>query len=363
MLIPGCYVDILIGHEKFTNQTLVALYIGSYRNYSFLVSKLFNGEVKQLQSVRTHPLAALIQLRELGRKADILIVDLDYPYAIFFQSLKGFRIPPWVKQQLPLPSSHDRVLTTLPRKARKEAQRWIRKFDYSYHTTRETDKFIQFYTDFYTPFIHERHGKESEVVDLNFFLAEAKGGFLLWLRYKDLPVGAALLKEEAGVLRCIWVGFREKNLEGEIKGASDVLDYFTILYAAKQGNHLVDFGPTRPLANDGVFRYKQKWGAEVTLGKFPNSNILIQPQNKKAVIHSIFSSHLWLGYETGGISILYMLNDETLNRQKMNGYEKSISKGISCLHFFVTDQTEALELAPMLSGGPYKISSMSTIQA
>ena len=362
MIMPGCHVEIMVGKEKFTKQPLTVLYIGSYRNYSFLVSRCFSGKYDQKQRFKKHPISVLITLKNLSCQADILIVDLDIPYCYLFQHLKAFQIPPWVKQHLPLLSDRDDLFAVLPRKTRKEAQRWIRKFGYSQCISTEKEKFKHFYTEFYAPFILERHGDSSEVVGLSYFLSEAKGGFLLWLTYKGHPVGAALLKGEAAVLRSVWVGFSEKNLDDELKGASDVLDFLTIQYASEQGYSRVDFGPTRPLANDGVFRYKQKWGAEVTLGKVPCGRIIIQPQNSHPAVQSFFSNNLWIARENKGVSILVMVNNENVDIAKLSGYAKFVTKGISRLHFFALDQNERPELATLVPKGQYKFTTLSNVQ-
>lgn len=362
LIKPDCHVEVLVGKEKFTKQSVTIVYIGSYRNYTFLVSKLFTSEYNQQQCIRKHPFFVLLGLKKLSNRADIIIIDLDIPYCFLFLHLKAFHIPPWVKQHLSLPSSSDELLAALPRKTRKEAQRWIRKFEYNQCITTEKEKFIQFYTDFYVPFIQERHGDTSEIVDLKYLLAEAKGGFLLWLNYKDIPIGAALLKGEAGVLRSVWVGFSKIGLEGELKGASDALDFYTIQYASEQGYVLVDFGPTRPLANDGVFRYKQKWGAEATLGKVPSGNIMMQPVNNNSAIQSFFSNNLWICSENKGISILCMVSDESVDLQKLSAYAKFVNNGISRLHFFSLDKIDKPDLKAVLSEDQYKFTTLANVQ-
>jgi multiple sugar transport system ATP-binding protein len=66
----------------------------------------------------------------------------------------------------------------------------------------------------------------------------------------------------------------------ELRGRADVLDYFSLLSAQLIGATVLDFGLSRPHLDDGVFRYKSKWGCRVLPVNGLKADICIIPQRR-----------------------------------------------------------------------------------
>jgi hypothetical protein len=64
--------------------------------------------------------------------------------------------------------------------------------------------------------------------------------------------------------------------------------YYTILYGYQNGCSEIDFLGTRPVLNDGLFRYKRKWGTYVKDSPIPRGDILLKPLRFSKPIRSFF---------------------------------------------------------------------------
>ena len=182
-------------------------------------------------------------------------------------------LPAWVKQRLRVVSDWPAQLGALRRGTRQEVARYLRREGYRCRLTREPAAQASFYERLYAPWIARRFGDAGLIVDRRRFLAECRRGVILELLRGEAVVGAALLRPLGRSLAVVWSAL--DPAAGPLRGASDTLDYFSLLYASQSGCRWLDLGPSRPDLHDGILRYKAKWGCELYAGRVPQARILV----------------------------------------------------------------------------------------
>ncbi len=330
-LSARCHAVRIGGTEKHSGAYLSALYLGSGRNFEFLLNRLFTGaDVAETKSV-TSALSGLALCRRAPANADLVIIDLDLPYSLLYSRSAQLQVPQWVKQKLILPPSKETFLASLPRKLRREIARCTRKYGYSYDLIATAQGFKSFYDEFYAPFIRSRFNSESVIVDERFFLSQCRRGVLLRLLCAGQPVAGAVLQLGRVQLSSLWVGFSTSEAAQGGSGASDVLDYFTIEHAFDTGCRTVDFGPTRPLLDDGVFRYKRKWGTSVHTSKLPTGDIQFRLIRFSTAVTSVMENNFWITRQRGKLTGHLFVDGQTLDEQVLQEIASNRAVGIDAI--------------------------------
>ena len=88
-------------------------------------------------------------------------------------------------------------------------------------------------------------------------------GGLIWLRRGDHRIAAALFEREGEVFRGVALGTAGGDLTLMKQGALAALYIFEIRCAQKGGCASIEFGGTPPILNDGLLRFKRKWGVQL----------------------------------------------------------------------------------------------------
>jgi len=92
------------------------------------------------------------------------------------------------------------------------------------------------------------------------------------------------------------------------EGANSATDLYLVKYAKKLGFKLIDFGGSRPSLNDGVLRYKRKWGMYL-YDKTDNwYNYLIYWNRFNESVASFFSGKTLIFRDHDGFSAIGLIN-------------------------------------------------------
>ena len=79
-----------------------------------------------------------------------------------------------------------------------------------------------------------------------------------------------------------------------IKGVFSAMYYYTILEGYEGGADEVDFLGTRAVLNDGLFRYKRKWGKFVSDSPIPRGDSLLKPLRLSVPMRKFFSTNSFI---------------------------------------------------------------------
>jgi hypothetical protein len=183
----------------------------------------------------------------------------DVPPALVPDAL---RVPRSVSMVLPLgdfTAAHER---RLPCSARRDVAR-IRSRGFSAVVCRNPAWAHEFFHHFHAPSIAARWGREGYVHGLRFIRSDvARGGweFLQIMRGGEC-VAALLAFPRRGGYHMGKLGWRAGDPNVVKSGAVAAIYWFAMLRAHDLGLRQVSMGAAPPYLDDGLFRFKAKWGA------------------------------------------------------------------------------------------------------
>ena len=209
---------------------------------------------------------------------------------------------------------------------RKDAKRSdlkkIRKHGFTFRLSSSEEDFAVFYDTMYRPYITGRFRDAALIVPRAEFLHQCRMGKLLQVSLAGRIVSTALLQKVFGNLAFVWVGIADWNQETMRKGAFSALYFFTIQHGFEQGCRVIDFGPTRPLLNDGVFRFKRKWGTFVKERKSPEAGILLKPLRFTPQTTSFLMNNPFICSEKRGLSGKILLGEGLAGKEDLENILK-----------------------------------------
>ncbi len=115
----------------------------------------------------------------------------------------------------------------------------------------------------------------------------------------------------------VWSGILPDIDDRALRGITDALDYFALLYSHLKECRWYDLGPSRPDLKDGIFRYKAKWGAEVTLGRVSPSTIFWSPGGSPDIPKAILEQHVFLTRQDKQLLATIFLNENQNNPESI----------------------------------------------
>ncbi|MCP5092368.1 MAG: hypothetical protein GY949_15750 [Gammaproteobacteria bacterium] len=268
-------------------------------------------------------------LREKMATADILFVENLGDNVSADLQTDFVRVPAWIKQRVRVADDWPTQIRSLRRGTRQEVSRVLRKYGYECRLTNETTDIERFYDDYYRPFIRSSYGESAIIVDRDLFIRECRRGILLQLIDRAAVVASALLRPVGRTMAIVWTGMNPAADARRIPGATDALDYFSLLYAHLKGCRWLDFGPSRADLRDGTLRYKSKWGAEINTGHFKQPSIFWTCGRHGDAVRGYLRQHVFISSERQALTALCFLDDVDLTESLPSRVAKLVTPGIS----------------------------------
>lgn len=270
---PPLELLVAVGQDPESGREISVTYAGYGANRAWCLSNAFrNYRVVE----RTPPVSG----SDLGHTLDRLVHETDIsfldglsPRFVASGGRSFVTMPAWIKQRVLLSGDWPAQVDGLRRATRQEVRRFLRKYRYECHLSRQALHFADFYEHLYVPYVSRRFEAAAMIVDRERFLRECRRGILLRLTREGNLHGAALLRRVGNTMAVVWSAVDSGSDAASSRGATDAMDYFSLLYAHVTGCRWLDLGPSRPDLCDGILRYKAKWGATITAGLVPQPTI------------------------------------------------------------------------------------------
>jgi hypothetical protein len=281
-------------------------YLGSGENLDYLASVFLSEWEAQVIAANLPWYSTRQALLSAQSQVELTILDLDFPLHWFASWLIGSKpmltVPRWLKQSIDIPvDSWEEMLPLIRRKTRNEAKRMIAKFHLEFDLVQSDAAARNFYRQLYRPMVRARFGDQGVIVDEAQFLAECAKGRIAVVRSEGRMLAAVLVQVANRKLLLKWFGASTQPEDAEsVRGASDALDFYTLKLAVEGGFRSVDMGHCRPCLNDGVLRYKRKWGASINTGRVPKGRFVLVPGPVSRVLCSALESNPLVTVERGG---------------------------------------------------------------
>lgn len=281
------------------NSSLTAAYVGTGVNLEWCLSTVFPDgyETTGRRIAADTELSGL--LRDAASTADIAFAENIPRTSAVPESFLAS--PAWIKQRVRVKRDWREQVDSLHRGTRQETARILRRQGYRCRLTSDARDFAGFYDELYSPYIAGRFGAAALIVARERFIKECRRGIVMQLLLGESVIAAALLRRTGNSLAVVWTG-HDPATAGAGRGATDALDYFSLLYAHLKGCRWLDFGPSRPDLLDGALRYKAKWGARIHLGLVPQSNIFWTCQGRHDSVARFLRRHVFLVRNGAGLT-------------------------------------------------------------
>jgi len=253
-------VWILRGRERTTQEPLTIFFAGHHESKNYIAHLILGENWTESKKMR-------IRRKQLQRRAcaenaphELAIVQMDSIPPALAQQPDVFFVPCWVGSERDL-----RATTELFRKENVKSDiRRIRKNHLGYRVTRDPQEFERFYYTMYLPHIKRIYGDRAFLMtykDMQAAIAQCEL-FLITQDGQDVA-GAILLYGETEYVRGWSGGVKDGDIGWVKAGALSAIQYFQTQYLIDKGVIRLHCGASRPFLNDGVLRFKKKWGVGI----------------------------------------------------------------------------------------------------
>lgn len=265
---------LIEGQERHTHEPLRVVYTGHRPGLRFIRDLAFDRGYRQKHLGKVWSFGRTMRLKESARDA-LHFTETSEAVARRVAGDRGFYIPMWVNGVLDI----DEALTRSKRIGNiKEDLRRIRKNKLEYDVTADDREIADFHRNMYVPYIRNTFGPRALFHSLS-TLKQSRGSIELLQIIKDgEPVAGQILVYEDSEVRTREIGVKDGDRQLVKLGVMGAIYYFGLLHLQNKGYSAVSVGGSRPWLNDGVIRFKKKWGMRLEK-PWPSGLLLVAPQS------------------------------------------------------------------------------------
>lgn len=302
--------EILLARGKCVTRgaDISVAYAGSGVNREWCLARVLRDYAVAERTVGSDQDQLLQNLVRSSLESDVLFADGLSPQLLQKSGLAFFTMPAWIKQRVRLLRDWPAQVDGLRRMTRQETSRILRKYRYRCELSCKARDYEHFYEHLYLPYIAQRFGSSAHTVERPVFLRECHRGILLRLFREERLRGAALLRPVGRTMAVVWSALDTGAGNAAPRGATDALDYFSLLFAHKAGCKWLDLGPSRPDLRDGILRYKAKWGAEIVPGLAPQPTIAVACKSGPRKPYEFLLRHAFLTRTEAGLQSVILVD-------------------------------------------------------
>ncbi len=192
-------------------------------------------------------------------------------------------LPGQVRSRIDLSCGMDAVRARFLRSA-KAAVRNIHKQGLRYHVFPSDDVLQQFYDEMYLPYRNVRFPGNPIVKEFDLVRDFARGSIMLAVtesKVRSRPrladaLGALIIRCAGASATPDMPGINGDPEAALRRGVIEALYYFSLDWCHSQGVQSVDLGQSHPFLDDGILRFKSKWGASVEASDTGIHNLAVQ---------------------------------------------------------------------------------------
>lgn len=242
-------------------------------------------------------------LAQMRTSADLTIARVDrISLRLFFQQ-DYLRAPEWIGASIEL---NDEVLAPAFRKKNVSNDlRKIRRHGLSWSVSHAESDFEFFHKTMYAPYAQNRFGDMAGVMPASYLRHEFRQGGLLFVEQDGTKIAASLFRVLGDSYYFLKLGARDGQRHPVEIGALAALYVFGIGHARSLGCKHLDLGGSRSLLQDGVLRFKLKWGARIGESGSQVFQYLIYWNRLSGAAADFFFHNSLIFYDSGGFSAIH----------------------------------------------------------
>lgn len=200
---------------------------------------------------------------------DLCVAVLPREHETKYQGLYDCKCPELVQQVIETLGNWEDVRSGFAQKKYQITNNFSERYGLDYRISHDPEDLYLFYQRMFLPHVKRRYGDLAIVDSFKDMQCFFQQGMLLFVTKNGLDVAGALsLIQENKLLVFRRTGVLDGDETHVEAGAQTALYYFQLRYANEHGLRGVDTMMSAPFLNDGVFRHKKEWGAQV----FPSND-------------------------------------------------------------------------------------------
>lgn len=242
-------------------------------------------------------------LRRMKSRADVTVARVSRVTADRLGVGEDYLpVPDWIGMRLHAPFD----LAAIAHRSHSVADdmRRVRRAGWTAELSHRAADFIPFYRDMYAPFVRARHRTEGLVRPARQLRRVFRRGGILWVGSDQKPVAGVLVEPRRGVLDVVAMGTAGGDLRWRKAGALAAVYAALIELARSEGCSVIDLRGSRPSLEDGLTRYKRKWGASVYDRTDVLTTTLVRWDRMSPAVVEFLSSSPLVFRDGGGLSAL-----------------------------------------------------------
>ena len=263
-------VSIYEGLYRQSGTSIRILGIGNQGVSEFLRDRFLTEDRREIPLGRQNLLAVRQMIGHPERdQIDILLASVPRLIRNWLRGPNSFLIPTWVKGELSL----ETLWSAPPSSSWKSDLKLIRKHRLRPRIIERPTEFRDFYDAMHVPYIQETHASLAEIVPYEEMALRFQHSDLVLVEHDGAVVGGGGIDDSTGVPTLFALGLREPFSVHRDMGVIAAVYQFCFERMAAKGYSRAGMGYSRPLLDDGVLRFKRKFGMEIVDGH-PNCVLL-----------------------------------------------------------------------------------------
>ncbi len=249
----------LDGEEASSGESLSVLCAAGNQTRNYLRDLLFREGVRETTLGRQW-LWNLASARRAHRRGCSVIVIEAKPFVReLLDEEEWFFIPLWIVGTLALPIPEE----ISKRKSIRSDIAAVSKAGLQYRVSKEQACFDDFYHNMYVPYVTKAHGSSVYVTPHDEMWSRLARGELILLNDGNDDVAGLTILYEAPRPRLWTLGVRDGNPLESQRAALAALYPVCFQYLVANEHDSVNLGLSRAFLEDGVLRFKRKWGQKI----------------------------------------------------------------------------------------------------
>lgn len=250
-------------------------YIGNGTSFELLCHHLFPTSPQDVETTQVFLWQVPSLVKKHAEEGDLVICELNKILHISPLGIDlAFTTPSSVFH---IVHGIDRPLDEILPDFQPHLRQRIRKFEaqgYSYAPTHSEADFNLFYHRMYLPYVHARFtGRNATLHDFDYVHGFFHSGILIQVQKDQEPIAAGVCQLIGDTCRAYFMGVLEGRDELLRQGSNVALWWSVLLWGRQQGARHYNLGTTIPITANGVFTFKQHWGAQVYLDNSSKNQI------------------------------------------------------------------------------------------
>jgi len=306
-------VTLLRGIARHGGEPATMLVAGRVKRVGWLVDRFFAvpPERESLGHVPAWRLAR--SLRQARGSADLTVAHVARLSARFLGFGEDYMaVPDWIGMRLAAP--FDPAAAARRSHSLSDDLRRVRTGRWSAEVSHRAADVAAFYREMYVPFVRNRHRENAYVQPARRMRRAFRRGGILWILRGGERRAGLVFEHRRGTLRLVAIGTAGGDPEVVKEGAIAAIYLHTIEYARRAGCADIDLRGSRPSLDDGITRYKRKWGASLYDRPDVLTTTLVHWHRMTPAVEAFLAGTSLVFRDGGGLSALAVADPDERTR-------------------------------------------------